>query len=254
MDESKQKQVYEILLMPIECEKYKYNSIYREGKIIYTGQRYTSKFSDADMSDFAIGYYEIIYKSVLRGELILSDDGNLSNPNFAGDTMNSFNTVANRVPGAGKSRKARKLISRLLWPQYLQAYELNYHCLANFWLLPLELGRTLKPMSKARVGKDYMDRFLQVYATDVKYYEVKYEQYFTRIGGFTEFANTHFLIGNNVNENMQIEVYSTPIKDGRKFIQRAQEIMKHRADLISKSAYAEPLWDYFNKLGILQNP
>ena len=53
---------------------------------------------------------------------------------------------------------------------------------------------------------------------------------------------------------MQIEVYSTPIKDGKNFIRRAQEMMKHRADLISKSECAEVLWDYFNKLAILQNP
>lgn len=202
MDESKQKQVYEILLMPIECDKYKYNGIYSEGSIIYSGQHYASRFSDADMSDLAVGYYEIVYKNLLGNNPILLTDGNILNPNFAGDTMNSFNTVANRVPGAGKSRDKRKLIPKSMWPDYLQ----------------------------------------------------EYEYYFTKIGGFLDFAKIHFLIGNNVNENMQIEVYSTPIKDGKNFIRRAQEMMRHRADLISKSEYADDLWKYFKEIDILKNP
>lgn len=254
MDESKQKQVYEILLMPIECDKYKYNGIYSEGSIIYSGQHYASRFSDADMSDLAVGYYEIVYKNLLGNNPILLTDGNILNPNFAGDTMNSFNTVANRVPGAGKSRDKRKLIPKSMWPDYLQEYELNYHCLANFWLLPMKLGRTLEPMSKAKAAMDYMDRFLKVYDANIKWYEEEYEYYFTKIGGFLDFAKIHFLIGNNVNENMQIEVYSTPIKDGKNFIRRAQEMMRHRADLISKSEYVDDLWKYFKEIDILKNP
>lgn len=248
------RQVYEILLMPIECDKYKYSKIYRKDNVLYTGQRYISKYSDADMSDLAVHYYEIVYSKILEGKRILQDNGDLVDSHFAGDTMNSFNTVANRVPGAGKSRKQRKSIPSKQWPKYLQEYELNYHCLANFWILPLDIGRTLKPLSKARVGRDYMDRFLNVLCSDIKLYEDKYEPYFMRMGEFVEFADIHFLVGNNLKENMQIEVYSTPINNGEEFIQRAQAMMRHRADLISKSECAESLWDYFNKLGILQNP
>lgn len=254
MDDDMRRQVYEILLLPIECDKYKYSKIYRKDNVLYTGQRYASKYSDADMSELAVGYYDIIYRNILEGNRILQDNGNLVDEHFAGDTMNSFNTVANRVPGAGKSRKQRKSIPKIQWPKYLQEYELNYHCLANFWILPFEMGRTLKPMSKARVGRDYMDRFLNVLRNDIKLYKSKYESYFIRVGEFVEFADIHFLIGNNLNKDMQIEVYSTPINDGEDFIQRAQEMMRHRADLISKSEYAEDLWKYFKEIGILKNP
>lgn len=261
MDECMRKQVYEILLMPIKCDKYKYNQVYRQDDVIYTGQQY-EKCSDADMSEFAIGYYEIIYRSVLGSNRILLDDGSLRSYEFAGDTMNSFNTVANKVPGAGKSKKERKTIPRNVWPQHLQKYELNYHCLANFWLLPLEVGRTGKPMSKASVAKDYMDRFLKFYRANSKLYKEKYKEYFLGFGEFEKFAERHFLIGNkdnenkknNVNENMQIEIYSTPIENGEGFIQQAQEMMKCRAESISKSEYAELLWEYFKEKNVLKNP
>ena len=251
MNNIKQKQVYEILLLPIECDKNKYDGVYRKGNKIYTGQHYISSISDEDMSDFAIGYYEIIYKSILDKKPILLDDGNLFNANFAGDTMNSFNTVANRVPGVGSSREERKTIPKSKWPKYLQEYETNYHCLANFWVIPMEIGRTLEPMSKAKVAKDYMDRFLKVYCADKKLYVEKFNLYFNKIKSFTEFAKIHFLLGSNVDKNMQIVEYSTPIGDGKEFIRKAQDMMKKRAYLISKSKYAEELWDYFNKLGIL---
>lgn len=251
MDKSKQQQVYEILLMPIECDKNKYDGVCRKGNKIYSGQHYASNVFDEDMSDIAIGYYEIIYKSILENKRLLSDNGNLVNVNYAGDTMNSFNTVANSVPGAGKSREERKTIPKSKWPKYLQEYEINYHCLANFWLIPMEIGRTLEPLSKARVAKDYMDRFLKVYCADNKLYEKNYGEYFDKVKSFIEFAKIHFLLGSNVDDNMQIVEYSNSIEDGRRFIRKAQEMMNKRADLISKSEYAEELWDYFNKLGIL---
>lgn len=40
-------------------------------------------------------------------------------------------------------------------------------------------------------------------------YLQEYEYYFMKISVFSDFVKIHFLIGNNVNENMQIEVYST---------------------------------------------
>lgn len=251
MDECKREKICEILLMPIKCDKYKYKQVHREDGVIYTGQRY-NRCSDADMSDFAIGYYEIIYENILGSNQILLDNGGLRCYDFAGDTMNSFDTVANRVPGAGKSKKERKAIPRNDWPQYLQEYELNYHCLANFWLLPLEVGRTGKPMSKLMAAKDYMDRFLKFYQANEKMYKEKYKEYFLKFGGFEEFVKSHFLIGSNINENMQIEIYSTPIKDGKDFIQQARKMMEHRAESISKSKYADPLWKYFKKLNVLK--
>lgn len=42
---------------------------------------------------------------------------------FAGDTMNSFNSMANLVCGAGKTIKERKETNKEEWPPFLTNYE-----------------------------------------------------------------------------------------------------------------------------------
>lgn len=125
-------------MMPICCDK-RYNGIFRVNNKINTGQKYYSS-ADEDMSDFAIGFYNILYKESLNSNPILKNDGYLLNKEFAGDTMNSVNTIENITPGAGKTIKERTEEGK--WPEYLQNYHDKYHCLANFWLLPMDVGRT----------------------------------------------------------------------------------------------------------------
>jgi hypothetical protein len=115
--------------------------VFIEDDKVLSGQKYYSS-ADADMSDFAIGFYEIIYKEILKGKPILGQKGSLRNSEFAGDTMNSFNTIANCTPGAGKSSRLRT--EKEEWPEYLRVYHSQYHCLANFWILPMDIGRTTK--------------------------------------------------------------------------------------------------------------
>ena len=60
------------------------------------------------MSDFAIGFYSILYKGPLNNNPILDKKTNkLVNNNFAGDTMNSFNSIANCIPESGKKVENR---------------------------------------------------------------------------------------------------------------------------------------------------
>ncbi|CUU47518.1 hypothetical protein [Clostridium beijerinckii] len=78
----KEDQVYEILLMPIYCDK-KHGKISREDNKIKTGQKYRS-MPDEDMSDFAIGFYEIIYKDMLNSKPLLEHNGSLCNNEYSG--------------------------------------------------------------------------------------------------------------------------------------------------------------------------
>ena len=154
-----QEQVYKALMMPIVCDKHggfgekRKTEINVGENIIKTTQTYWPEYvekrtkklfrykflPDCDMSDFACEFYEIIYRDIFNGLKVVSDtDGNVINKQFAGDTM----TTVSLLP---------KLTNQ-------------YHCLANFWLLPMELGRTsqtkwCKTFKDSNV-KDFMDRFL----------------------------------------------------------------------------------------------
>ena len=96
----KEDQIHEILFMPIYCDK-KHDKISCEDNKIKTGQKYSST-ADEDMSDFAIGFYEIVYKDILNSKPLLEHNGSLCNNEYAGDTMNSFNTIANITPWSRK--------------------------------------------------------------------------------------------------------------------------------------------------------
>ncbi|MBE6055192.1 MAG: hypothetical protein E7212_15075 [Clostridium sartagoforme] len=102
---SKKEQVYNVLIMPIECTRHSSGSseIKKEDNIIKSTQTY-NRALDPDMSDISIEFYKIIYSDIGN---ILSDCGGLKDCNFAGDTMNSFHLIANITPGAGKSKKQR---------------------------------------------------------------------------------------------------------------------------------------------------
>jgi hypothetical protein len=84
---------------------------------------------DPDMSDVAIQWYQqVLYPDLYHEDQLI-----------LGDTMHSFNTMANRIPGAGSSRLMRT--SEAEWPEFLRRYYHHYHCLANFWVLPAAIGR-----------------------------------------------------------------------------------------------------------------
>ncbi|MCG2729851.1 MAG: hypothetical protein L6276_06145, partial [Acetobacterium sp.] len=87
-NKKKQEQVEEILLMPIICNKFIRGTV-RRGNLIYTGQKYCNS-ADEDMSDFAVGFYEIIYRNIMKvvenPGSILDNTGHFIDKNFAGDT------------------------------------------------------------------------------------------------------------------------------------------------------------------------
>lgn len=256
MIDNKKKQVFEILLMPIECTRYSKEKvekveIERKENIIESTQTYypckkCDITLDEDMSDFAIGFYEIIYNKILNGNSIINkDNDSLCDSRYAGDTMNSFETIANRFPEAGKSKKNRTPQSS--WPNILKEYKRQYHCLANFWLIPSEIGRTIDKMNELCKGsytygiKDYMDRFLKKLLEK----ENKIKDYFS-VDSFIDFANIHFLNGSYTYADSKIYNFSDDNMNGEYVIERIIDRMRLRATLIANSEYSGELWEYFN--------
>ncbi len=205
------------------------------------------------MSDLSIGFYKIIYDKILY-DSILNDKGDLFDTNFAGDTMNSFNHIANMVPECGKSRKQRTPMEE--WPSYVVDYFNRYHCLANFWILPSDVGRTLKGvLNKALYAKDYMDRFLMMVHDwyEGKYINKPYNNYFSKFISWEDFLEKHFLV-NDVYVSAQGKVATYSCSDSpKKIIDIIIRKIENRAEEISKSNAAERLYKYFVDLKFIDN-
>ena len=239
----KEDQVYQLLMTPIQCEKkIKSISLY-EGRIL-TGQKYINS-ADPDMSDFAVGFYEIIYKELLKNSSLLNDNNGFFNSAFAGDTMNSFNSIANATRNAGTSKKLRTSIEQ--WPQALQDYYAHYPCLANFWIIPMKIGRRSKKFNYY----DSMDIFLNLLEDEYIDRLSRWQDYLERADGFKKFCDIHFI--ENVRDKSTIlSMYKDKGKThGEVLISYASYDIKRRAQQISKSCYSEELWSYFNRLDLI---
>lgn len=224
---NKKEQVKEILQMPIVCNK-SIKGIIRRGNVIYTGQKYYSN-ADEDMSDFAVGFYEIIYSNILKSGSILTKLGDFVDKNFAGDTMNSFNIISNTYNGNSSS-----------WKKYLWEFFDKYHCLANFWVIPINIGRK----SKKNNHYDSMDIFLNKVNTEFEDLSNKYKNYFENIKNPEEFLSKHFV--EKPKDNSKIKEYYSS-RNSKQLVEHAMNAIKERAGNISESEYSSDLWNYFNK-------
>ena len=75
-----------------------------------------------------------------------------------------------------------------------------------------------------------------------------YPTYFGNIGTFERFVEIHYLCGVYVDEKYDVIEFSNHIDISTSEV--LFELIKCRADNISKSEYADELWDYFNKWGL----
>lgn len=123
LTDKQKEEVREILLMPIIIDQDLQKQIgvrfFRKGTVLFSMQDYTAPGSkkrtlDPDMSDIAVAFYEIIYRNTI---MFSKENLGESFPGYAGDTMNSFNSVAKNAS-----------------PEMKQKWYFRYHCLANFWL------------------------------------------------------------------------------------------------------------------------
>ena len=234
MDKFKQKQVYDILLKPIMCNKM-YSKILIDNDIIVSGQKYCG-IADEDMCDIAVAFYEIIYKDILRNRPVLDDKGCFSIKEFAGDTMNSFQHIANITPNAGCTKAERT--DEKEWPAYLQYYYGHYHCLANFWLIPMSMGRTSKKLN----GYDSVDLFLNKLQSDFDYQVDKHKDYFRDMPTFDVFRKIHFIEVGRCESDV-LSAYKN--RQSEVLINNIMSDIITRADKISKSRFACDLWNMF---------
>jgi hypothetical protein len=227
----KKEKVKEILLMPIVSSKSVTGITIAQrkddgSKFILSGQKYTGVV-DEDMSDIAIAFYEVVYDGIK----ILDNKGILVDPQFAGDTMNSYNQIVNRE-GCSEEKK--------------EEWFGRYHCLANFWILPLEVGRKgIVGVSKSSVSKDYMDGFLIVLEKRYKEYKTKYFDFFGAMGDFEEFCKKQY-IAPYKEDKIKITGLTPPDES----IDIMEELVEARAKLLSEKL-SEKLYNLFDEMGIL---
>lgn len=237
--------VYKILLTPIICDK-NHNNIGVENNIIYSSQKYC-KSQDEDMSDFSLGFYEILYKDFLKNKPLLDENGKLYNEEFAGDTMYSFNTIANMTDGAGNSRNNRT--NEKFWPEFLQKYYHSYHCLANFWIIPMYYGRWRSVGYATKENPyDSPDLFLEYIENNFGICKAKHNKYFNEINDVFDFCKLHFF--NKLKDYNEIKNMYTS-KTPENIINYNNQQIENRAKKISESDIANELYDYFYKVGIL---
>lgn len=272
MTEEKRRKVRNILLTPIECTTRKPFSIRIEhdndnNEIFPSEEKFTSariissqKYSgalDPDMSDLAIEFYNIIYSDILKSKKILKENGASENNDFVGDTMNSFNSIANIVPGAGQSKKQRT--EKMDWPAFLQEYHNQYHCLANFWILPMCIGRKGKKLNYYDSIDIFLNRLKEEYSV-LK----KYADYYERLRTPDEFCKKHFIKDCEImSTDAVLEMYrkSSATKDkteeqfienAPKIVEQAYKFMESRAESISSNDnICKELYERFDELKIL---
>ncbi|MBF0747083.1 hypothetical protein IR073_05440 [Gemella sp. 19428wG2_WT2a] len=232
--------VKNILLTPIECKK-GYKSIILENNIIKTSQKYYST-ADEDMSDIAIGFYEILYNELLNNAYILAGD-RIKDENFAGDTINTFNTIANIIL-KDKSKEHRSPIE--FWPEYLKKYEKNYSCLANFWLIPTKHGR--------RSPKSNRYDAVEIYLSEVGRRIKLKEDYFNNFTSLEEFLDIHYLSLETIDTELLYEFYrKKDINKGPNVVNEIEKMIELRAEKISQDEImCNKLYEYFMKINIIK--
>lgn len=230
-DEEKQKELEEILLMSIE-KKNGISDFYIENETIYTNQKYKGKF-DHDMSNVAVIFYSILYS--------LSFDEILNNDEFKGDTMNSSLRYYKPSPEKKDEWNKRK------------------HCLANFWILPKDIGRTVRELTggqqkyckhstKSKLH-DYMDNFLSFMSGNLDYYFSNHKEYFDKLSihkdNFLEdMSSIHYLEDSYIIQNRVLKIDKN-IKDG--VYGNWDRRLNKRAHLISHSDKWKELYDALTK-------
>lgn len=244
---NKQLQVKEILLTPIIASQSvkSISLITRENteeKFILSGQEYDSTV-DEDMSDISIGFYEIIYKDLFCDSILTKEK--ITNKEFAGDTMNTFNSIANITKGAGASQVSRAPFNQ--WPDYLQEYFRCYHCLANFWLIPSDFGRISKKLNYF----DSMDIFLHELKFNYADILSNYPCYLEKINDFETFCNVHF-VEYTRDKNEVLNLYKKNSNKSKELVSNARGDIDKRAEKIATSKYYEKLLNYFNSLGLVK--
>lgn len=256
---TKEEIVKKILLTPIKCLEHRKDDpiIYLKDNVIYSTQLY-KYLLDPDMSDFSVGFYKIVYKNILEENAeILNKNGTCKNKNYMGDTMHSFNILANVIlhVNSKKNRPPEKE-----WPSELKCYSHHYHCLANFWIIPMCHGRNSKKLSSYDSLDYYLNKVYDFYLNKEKKYRYETDEYFKnkKFTSYESFLEIHGMSGYETLDTSEIsEIYSPKDKcfkeiqrKGLEEIGRIRSLWDERAREIAEK-HTEELYDYFDGLGLI---
>lgn len=189
-----QRQLYDYLLLPVMVSRHYREIMYENGRLL-SPQKYRNGL-DGDMSDVSVCFYEKLYGHVIPGLKILSDDGSFVNPEFAGDTMYSFSTVANLVLG-DKNKNCRSPYET--WPEELKEFYSVSHTLANFWMIPARFGRMGTKLNRYDSPDLFLDKLKARFSEFQEEYEIlykgrAYQSYFTMFSDYEMFCRAHFAV------------------------------------------------------------
>ena len=281
-------QLEKILLMPIYVDKL--GLITKEKKILKSSQIYR-RASDPDMSDLAVAFYEIIYKNILpineQGKVRLLSKYDLKNRFFAGDTMNSFNTIAgnmihtlnfsySHIPikknywmpddSEGRMKLILESDAKKSTKELFLKYYYLYHSLANFWVIPMEMGRM---SSKKMPGdetvispqQDYMEKFLK--KVKEKWDELAnsseskpkddFLNYFRKFNSYEDFLEKHIIEEGFYSNSPSDKTNSKGNLEEEEAVCILKGIItaiENRAKKISESEYADDLYNSFKELNL----
>lgn len=233
LDEPDRNWLRKILLTPIKLEGSKVLEIDDKNNVILSsGNRYNTV--DPDMSDLAIAFYKILY-----GKEMLKSDGKFCCHEFAGDTMNSFKSVANQFFDGSTKRcaKRKKVEESGELPTWLQEYFEGYHCLANFWAIPEEIGRRSKKGDRYDFAFCYIEENLNN-PDDPRFLDRHCVRCYTKIE--EDDSNPQKCVERVIEK----PDYNNPYKCA----ERVKELWKARADEIINSSKAEQLFKCFKDL------
>ena len=232
----KQEKVYGILLKPVVSDK-KADRIQKYHRVIISLQVYYGA-PDEDMCDFTLGFYKVLYgDNLLKDKELLNERNRIKNNDFAGDTMNSFNTIAKLINGSQSNEE------NIPVNPALQFYKEQYHCLANFWVIPMQHGRK----SPKTVGKTYTHDspvlYTQALMSTIE--EVRREEQ------LCNFKKIHFL---PETESPEIIKAAYKQKGGSILLKSALEYIDARAKIIiGNYDMTNRLYDYFQEVDVLED-
>lgn len=144
--------------------------------------------------------------------------------------MNSFNTIANMMNGV------RWDAGNISIDPFLLFYKVHYHCLANFWVIPMKHGRK----STKSVGgmKNYDSPILYIHELMKESYEGVERELEIK-----SFKQIHFLPETDNPEKVRA-VYEQ--KDGKEALRIACDYIDARArTIVNNGEMTDKLYDYF---------
>ncbi|MGT2715886.1 hypothetical protein [Streptococcus respiraculi] len=163
-----------------------------------------------------------------------------------GDTIHSFNSLANVILG-DKSKNNRSPIGE--WPRELIDYHSKYHCLANFWIIPMCHGRKSAKLSLYDSLDYYLKKVKNYYSEEVKLSFIESQEYFEKFT-WESFLEFHCMSEYEMIDDPLYIYKKRDNKGSLDEIERIYDFWENRTSQIVKK-YNNELYEYFNCLGLI---